>query len=103
MAKSKKGASKGADLVAVEPATAEVEVLPPVTGAVGNFLNDTTNMFKARGMRMRGLLGRIDQSGQRTEALLRVAADCMEAAEAKLDRDLRKEGLLPEVEDDEDE
>ena len=100
MAKNKKNQKKGAELVAVEPVNAEVEVLPPTTGTVGNFLNDTANMFKARGMRMRGLLGRIDQSGQRTEALLRVAADCMEAAETKLEQELKKEGLLAEVGDD---
>ncbi|MFC1833207.1 hypothetical protein ACFL2Q_00565 [Thermodesulfobacteriota bacterium] len=103
MAKNKKDASKGAELVAVEPVNTEMEVLPPTTGTVGNFLNDTANMFKARGMRMRGVLGRIDQSGQRTEALLRTAADCMEAAEAKLEHDLKKEGLLPETTDDGDE
>ena len=87
-------------LVAVEPV--EVEVLPPESGVVGEFLTDTANMFRARGMRMKGLLGRINETGQRMEKMLRVAADAVEAAEGKLEEDLRKQGLLPEISLDED-
>ena len=51
-------------------------------------------------MRMGGLLRRINESGQRTEAILRTAAERMEAAEAKLEQDLCKEGLLPDTRND---
>jgi hypothetical protein len=85
-----------ADLVPVQPA-GEVTVLPPNSGVVGRFLKQTEDMFKARAMRMGGLLRRINESGQRTEAVLRTAAERMEAAEAKLEQDLCKEGLLPET------
>jgi hypothetical protein len=68
-------------------------VQPPNTGFVGKFLDDVQNMFRARAMRMKGLLGRINESGQRTEALLRMAAEKMEEAEARLEDDLRKQGL----------
>ena len=47
---------------------------------------------------MSGLLRRINESGQRTENLLRRAAERMEAAHAKLENDLRREGLIPENE-----
>jgi len=83
-----------ADLVPVQPA-GEVTVLPPNSGVVGRFLRQTEDMFKARAMRMGGLLRRINESGQRTEGILRTAAQRMEAAEAKLEQDLYKEGLLP--------
>jgi hypothetical protein len=85
------------ELVAFQP-TGEVTVLPPQSGIVGKFLDDTANMFKARAMRMSGLLSRINESGQRTEGLLRTAAERMEAAEAHLAEDLLKQGLLPENE-----
>ena len=55
-------------------------------------------MFKARAMRMGGLLARINESGQRTELLLRMGAERMEAAEARLEKDLRKQGLVSEAE-----
>ena len=58
-------------------------------------------MLKARAMRMGGLLRRINESGQRTEVLLRKAAERMEAAHAKLEKDLQKEGLLPPMNGDE--
>ena len=61
------------DLVAVQPIT-EVTVLPPNGGVVGRFLEEVQNMFKARAMRMSGLLARINESGQRTELLLRIGA-----------------------------
>jgi hypothetical protein len=80
------------DLVVVEP-TAEMSVLPPDSGLVGRFIAETENMFKARAMRMSGLLRRINESGQRTEALLRTAAERMEAAEAALEQQFNKEGL----------
>ena len=82
-------------LAALEPI--EVEVLPPESGAVGEFLADTANMFRARGMRMKALLGRINVTGQRMEKMLRCAADTMEVAHGKLEEDLRKQGLLPEI------
>ncbi len=83
-------------LVAVEPR--EVTVQPPNSGVLGKFIADTENMFKARAMRMSGLLRRINESGQRTEALLRTAADRMEAAESKLEQQFDKEGLLDQSE-----
>jgi hypothetical protein len=85
------------DLVAVQPID-EVTVLPPNSGVVGRFLEEVQNMFKARAMRMGGLLARINESGQRTELMLRMAADRMEAAEARLEQDLRKQGLIAEAE-----
>ena len=53
-------------------------------------------MLKARAMRMSGLLRRINESGQRTEGLLRQAAEKMESAEASLGAQFQSEGLLPE-------
>ena len=85
------------DLVAVQPVT-EVTVLPPNSGVVGRFLEEVQNMFKARAMRMGGLLARINESGQRIELMLRVGAERMEAAEARLEQDLRKQGLITETE-----
>jgi hypothetical protein len=96
MPRSKEATFKPAELVPFEPST-EITVLPPNTGFIGRFLEETANMFKARAMRMGGLLRRINESGQRTEAILRTAAERMEAAEAKLEQDLCKEGLLPET------
>jgi hypothetical protein len=61
---------------------------------VGQFLDETRNMLKARAMRMHGLLRRINESGQRTEQLLRRAAERMEAAEAALEQQFLKEGLV---------
>jgi hypothetical protein len=83
------------DIVALQPGNL-VTVLPPDSGVVGQFLEETRNMLKARGMRMTGLLRRINESGQRTEALLRHAAERMEAAEAALGTQFRNEGLLPD-------
>jgi hypothetical protein len=100
MAKRKK---QETTLAAVEPM--DIEVLPPQWGAVGEFLADTANMFRARGMRMKALFGRINETGHQMEKMLRCAADTMEAAHGKLEEDLRKQGLLPEIsseEDDED-
>ncbi len=99
--KQKKNPHRKGELVAVRPVN-EVEVLPPTSGVVGKFLENTENLLKARAMRMNGLLKRIDDSGKRTEALLRTAAERMEAAEAKLGQDFVREGLLPEP-DEEDE
>ena len=82
-------------LVAVEPM--EIEVLPPQSGAVGEFLTDTANMFRGRGMRMKALFGRINETGLQMEKMLRCAADTIEADHAKLEEDLRKQGLLPEI------
>ncbi|MGO9570888.1 MAG: hypothetical protein ACLP5H_25455 [Desulfomonilaceae bacterium] len=83
------------DLVPVQPA-GQVTVLPPNSGVVGRFLKHTEDMFKARAMRMSGLLRRINESGQRTESLLRTAAERMEAAETALEQQFQKEGLLVE-------
>ena len=85
------------DLVPVQPA-GELTVMPPNSGVVGRFLKQTEDMFKARAMRMSGLLRRIKKSGQRTEQLLRQAAEKMEAAETALERQFQKEGLLMESE-----
>jgi hypothetical protein len=94
-----KDARNVSDLVAIPSNT--VTVLPPNSGVVGQFLDETRNMLKARAMRMSGLLRRINESGQRTEVLLRTAAERMEAAEAVLATQFSNEGLLPETEDEE--
>ncbi len=65
----------------------------PNSGVAGKFLEDIHNMFKARAMRMGGLLRQIDEAGHRTELMLRMAAERMEAAEARLGQDLLKQGL----------
>ncbi len=96
MPRSKEANYKPAELVPVEPSS-EIVILPPNSGVIGKFLDETANMFKARAMRMGGLLRRINESGQRTEGILRTAAERMEAAEAKLVQDLCKEGLLPSI------
>jgi len=85
------------DLVPAQP-VGEVTILPPNSGVVGKFLEDVYNMFKARAMRMGGLLRQIDESGQRTELMLRMAAERMEAAEGFLEQDLQKQGLVSEPE-----
>ena len=74
-----------------------VSYAPPHSGVVGKFLEDI-NMFKARIMRIGGLLARINESGQRTELLLQMGAERMEAAESRLEQDLRKQGLISERE-----
>ena len=38
------------------------------------------------------------RSGQRTELMLHMGAERMEAAEARLEQDLRKQGLIAETE-----
>jgi hypothetical protein len=48
-------------------------------------------------MRMKTLFGKIDETGQRMEALLRSASERAEAAEAKLEDHLRAQGLLAEL------
>lgn len=95
MAKQKDPTRNVTDLVTLQSSNG-VTVLPPDSGVVGQFLEETRNMLKARAMRMAGLLRRINESGQRTEQLLRQAAEGMEAAEAALDAQFRSEGLLPE-------
>ena len=96
MSKQKENARTTGELVAVQPIN-EITVLPPNSGAVGRFLEEVQNMFKARAMRMGGLLARINESGQRTELMLRMGAERMEAAEARLEQDLRKQGLIVET------
>ena len=83
-------------LAAVQPFN-DIIVPAPDSGFLGRFLEDTENMLKARAMRMGGLLRRINESGQRTEVLLRKAAERMEAAQAKLETDFQKEGLLSPI------
>jgi hypothetical protein len=95
---TKERPNKG-EIVALEPRH-EIVVLPPKSGVVGRFIAEAENMFKARAMRMRGLLRRINESGHRTEVLLRTAAERMEVAESALERQFRKEGLT-RMEDDE--
>ena len=46
---------------------------------------------------MKGLFGKINETGERMEALLRSASERAEAAEAKLEDHLRAQGLLPEL------
>jgi hypothetical protein len=81
------------DIVAYQP-TNSLSVLPPDSGIVGTFLEQTANMFKARAMRMNGLLRRIDEAGRRTESILRTAAERMEAAESALQEQFNREGLV---------
>ena len=88
------------DIVAFQPGNT-VTVLPPNSGVVGQFLDETRNMLKARAMRMNGLLRRINESGQRTEQILRQAAERMEAAESSLSTQFQNEGLLPDSDEDE--
>jgi hypothetical protein len=95
MAKQKAPTRNVTDIVALQP-SGTVAVLPPDSGVVGQFLDETRNMLKARAMRMSGLLRRINESGQRTEQLLRQAAERMEAAECALQDQFQNEGLLPE-------
>jgi hypothetical protein len=97
MAKQK-DARNVTDIVAFQSSNT-VTVLPPDSGVVGQFLDETRNMLKARVMRMTGLLRRINESGQRTETLLRTAAERMEAAESALGTQFRSEGLLGETDD----
>ncbi len=92
MAKQKETHRLSTELITLQP-TDNITVLPPNSGVVGTFLEQTANMFKARAMRMNGLLRRIDETGQRTEALLRAAAERMEAAETVLQEQFTKEGL----------
>lgn len=58
--------------------------------------DETANMFKAGTVRMAGLLSRINESSQRSETLLRIPAQRIEAAEASLDAQFKNQGLLPE-------
>jgi len=87
------------DLVTYQPAD-KITVLPPNSGVVGSFLDQTANMFRARAMRMNGLLRRLDEAGQRTEVLLRTTAERMEAAEQALQGQFNKEGLVTETDTD---
>jgi hypothetical protein len=96
MPKSKESNQSAAELIPFQPST-DVILPPPNSSVIGKFLEETANMFRARGMRMAGLLRRINESGQRTEAILRTAAGRMEAAEFKLHQDLCKQGLLDET------
>jgi|GEM_PF-2504756 len=97
MARNKEETYKPVGPVAWQPST-DLAVLPPNSGVIGRFLEETANMFRARQMRMGGLLARINESGKRMELLLRTGAERMEAAEARLGLDLRKQGLLSETE-----
>ena len=96
MAKNRKDQAITGELVQFQPTT-EMTILPPNSGVVGKFLEDTQNMFKARSMRMKTLFGRIDEIGQRMEALLRAASERVDAAEARLEDHLRGQGLLPDL------
>ncbi len=96
MAKSRKEQTAIGELVPFQPA-ADVTVMPPNSGVVGQFLQDTQNMFRARSMRMKTLFGKIDETGQRMEAILRSASERADAAEAKLQDHLRAQGLLAEL------
>jgi hypothetical protein len=87
-------------LAAVQPID-DILVPAPDSGFLGRFLQDTENMLRARAMRMSGLLRTLNESGQRTELLLRKAAERMEAAHSKLEKDLQKAGLMPPLNGDE--
>jgi hypothetical protein len=87
------------DLMPLQP-VGTITVLPPDSGVVGTFLEQSANMFRARGMRMSGLLRRIDEAGLRTESLLRTAAERMEAAESALQEQFNREGLVQSTETD---
>jgi hypothetical protein len=100
MAKNKKKQEETA-LIAIH-STNEIEVLPPESGVMGHFLDNIRNTFKARAMRMNGLLKRVDETGQRMEGMLRMAAERAEAAESALEQNLLKEGLLTNISSDED-
>jgi len=84
------------ELIPVHP-VGDVTILAPNAGVVGKFLEDVHNMFKARAMRMTSLLRQIDESGQRTEHMLRMASERMKAAESRLELDLQKQGLVAET------
>jgi len=84
------------DVAVLQPMN-QISVLPPDSGVIGSFLDNVRNIFKARAMRMNGLLKRVDETGQRMEGLLRIAAERAEAAESALEQNLLKEGLLPEI------
>ena len=96
MAKNRKDQAITGELVQFQPTT-ELTVLPPNSGVVGEFLKNTQDMFRARSMRLKGLFSKIDETGQRMEALLRTASERADAAEAKLEDHLRGQGLLPEL------
>ncbi|MEW6349728.1 MAG: hypothetical protein AB1646_11750 [Thermodesulfobacteriota bacterium] len=100
MAKHRKDQATTGELVPFQ-SSADITVLPPNSGVVGKFLEDTQNMFRARSMRMKALFAKIDETGQRMEALLRSASERAEAAEAKLEDHLRGQGLLPELQPEE--
>jgi hypothetical protein len=100
MVKQKDSQRTSTDLITLQP-NDNITVLPPNSGVVGTFLEQTANMFKARAMRMNGLLRRIDEAGQRTEVLLRTAAERMEMAESALQEQFNKEGLANEADTDE--
>ena len=79
----------------------ETLMAAPDSGFLGRFLDETENMLRARAMRMSGLLRTLNESGQRTELLSRKAAERMEAAHSKLEKDLQKAGLMPPLNGDE--
>ena len=88
------------DVTRLQPMS-DMTVLPPDSGFLGRFLQETENMLRARAMRMSGLLRTLNESGQRTELLLRKAAERMEAAHSKLEKDFQKAGLMPPLNGDE--
>ena len=96
MAKNRKDQAVSGELVQFQ-LSAEATLMPPNPGVVGKFLEDTQNMFRARTMRMKALFGKIDETGQRMEALLRSASEQADAAEARLEDQLRAQGLLAEL------
>ncbi len=100
MSKNRKKQSEETALVALQPST-EITILPPESGVVGEFLDNVRNAFRARAMRMNGLMNRINETGQRMEGLLRMAAERIDAAEARLEDDLRGQGLLADSEPEE--
>ncbi len=69
---AKKNQTITGELVQFQPGN-EVQVLPPSSGMMGQFLQDTASMFKARSMRIKTLFNKIDETGQRMEVKSRIA------------------------------
>lgn len=101
MPRSKETSQSAGELIPFGPSI-EMIPLPPNSGVLGRFLEETANMFKARAMRMNGLLRKIDESGLRMETLLRTALVSCEAAEAALQERLGKQGLTQGIDVEED-
>ena len=54
--------TKATDVTPVQPMS-DMTILPPDSGFLGRFLQETENMLRARAMRMSGLLRTLNESG----------------------------------------